>query len=86
MTCPCIDDAVLGDLGEAWDAHTEQCPECRAYVRDCQRIARLIATGVTAHRPPPDWHRRTLARVLSRNQVYAKQLEHDAQLASCATC
>jgi hypothetical protein len=57
------DEGMLVELGEAMDAHVEQCEDCQANLRAYQQVAGLIAAGVTAHRAPPDWKQRTLARV-----------------------
>jgi hypothetical protein len=71
---PCEDDReqLRGDQQiTRLDEHVEQCEDCRERLRGYQEIARWISQERTAHRLPPDWKRRMLARI-------------DAIQASCA--
>jgi hypothetical protein len=65
---------MLADLGDGLDAHVEQCEDCRAHLRGYQQIAGLIAEGVTAHRAPPHWKQRTLARVRAAPRVRRRRV------------
>lgn len=64
MTCHRLDDdGALAELDGTIDAHVETCDDCRARRGRYERIAGMIAAGVTGHRLPADWNQRTLARV-----------------------
>src|ERR1041384_3619852 len=64
MSCSRLDNEdLLFEPGDSLDPHVEKCGDCRERLLEYQQIAHWIAVGKTAIRVPPDWKRRTIARV-----------------------